>query len=240
MSSRDAILQAFLDGLWTAGDAVALRSVADRAARQLGFDWFAYLNLAETGPILISTYSRAWTDHYFARGYERIDPVVRGARARTALFAWDGGSAGAARGPEQRRLFSDAEDFGIRCGVTIPIRGAFGRFAALTFAGGRTDRDFAGLLEHSGDLLQLMGLYLHARAELALRERDVSRGPALSQREAECLAWAARGKTMVETGEIVGLRPRTIAFHLENARVKLDAANVTQAVAQAVRRRLIP
>lgn len=56
----------------------------------------------------------------------------------------------------------------------------------------------------------------------------------LSQRERECLRWAADGKTAWETGMILNLSERTVNFHLTNAQNKLQAANKIQAVARAV------
>lgn len=61
----------------------------------------------------------------------------------------------------------------------------------------------------------------------------------LSEREIETLTWAARGKTSAEIAEIVGLRKRTIDFHLDNARVKLGVATRVQAVVKAASTRLI-
>ncbi|TGQ76539.1 helix-turn-helix transcriptional regulator, partial [Mesorhizobium sp. M8A.F.Ca.ET.208.01.1.1] len=40
-------------------------------------------------------------------------------------------------------------------------------------------------------------------------------------REYECLRWAARGNSAWVTGRILGIKPRTIAFHLDNAKKKL-------------------
>jgi LuxR family transcriptional activator of conjugal transfer of Ti plasmids len=39
--------------------------------------------------------------------------------------------------------------------------------------------------------------------------------------------------------EILGITTRTVVFHLENARSKLSASTVTQAVAEAAQRGLI-
>jgi DNA-binding response OmpR family regulator len=61
----------------------------------------------------------------------------------------------------------------------------------------------------------------------------------LSDREVETLTWAARGKTSVEIAEIVGLRKRTIDFHIDNARTKLGVATRMQAVVKAASRGLI-
>jgi DNA-binding response OmpR family regulator len=61
----------------------------------------------------------------------------------------------------------------------------------------------------------------------------------MSDREVELLTWAARGKTSAEIAIIVGLAKRTIDFHLDNARIKLGAANRIEAAIKAVAGRLI-
>ena len=63
--------------------------------------------------------------------------------------------------------------------------------------------------------------------------------PHLSPREITCLQWIARGKTAWEIGEILSISRRTVVFHLENAKRKLDAVSLPQAVATALQDRLI-
>jgi len=63
---------------------------------------------------------------------------------------------------------------------------------------------------------------------------DTSPGSPLLGREIECLRWAAVGKTKWETGECLGISERTVKFHLDQARHKLNCLNVTQAVAKAL------
>jgi LuxR family transcriptional regulator, quorum-sensing system regulator BjaR1 len=53
------------------------------------------------------------------------------------------------------------------------------------------------------------------------------------------LAWTAAGKPAREIGEILGIAKRTVDSHAESALRKLGAANRTQAVALAIRQRLI-
>src|SRR5580704_10221143 len=62
---------------------------------------------------------------------------------------------------------------------------------------------------------------------------------ALNDREVEVLTWVARGKTSMEIAQILGLTKRTIDFHIDNARTKLDAATRTEAVIKAATGRLI-
>jgi LuxR family quorum-sensing system transcriptional regulator SinR len=63
---------------------------------------------------------------------------------------------------------------------------------------------------------------------------------ALTHRETEVLGWTAAGKSYWEIGTILGISERTVRFFMTNARRKLNVVSNTQAVAQAVRRDLIP
>jgi DNA-binding CsgD family transcriptional regulator len=56
----------------------------------------------------------------------------------------------------------------------------------------------------------------------------------LSSREIEALTWAAQGKTYHEIGLIMGVSFGTIKTHLDTARFKLGAVNLTHAVAIAI------
>jgi DNA-binding response OmpR family regulator len=55
----------------------------------------------------------------------------------------------------------------------------------------------------------------------------------LNKRETEVLAWAARGKTSVEIAQILDLTKRTVDFHADNARQKLNAATRMHAAVKA-------
>ena len=61
----------------------------------------------------------------------------------------------------------------------------------------------------------------------------------LTQREREVLWWAAQGKSAREIGEVLCIAKRTVDEHTHNAMRKLGAVNRTQAVAVALRERLI-
>jgi DNA-binding CsgD family transcriptional regulator len=61
----------------------------------------------------------------------------------------------------------------------------------------------------------------------------------LTPREREVLWWAAQGNPAREIGEILHIAKRTVDEHMHNAVRKLGAANRTQAVAIALRARLI-
>jgi DNA-binding CsgD family transcriptional regulator len=93
------------------------------------------------------------------------------------------------------------------------------------------DGDFT---ERDRDVLELLRPFL-----AALRERfDATFGGGLNRhgltdREAEILAWVARGKTNQEIAALLVVSPHTVRTHLENAFKKLRVHTRTAAVIRA-------
>ncbi|MBY0227613.1 MAG: LuxR C-terminal-related transcriptional regulator [Hyphomicrobium sp.] len=84
----------------------------------------------------------------------------------------------------------------------------------------------------------VLGSYFHSHM-LRLNGFDASRQMIVSARELDCLRWTAAGKTAWEASKILGISERTVRFHLNTAREKLNCSTTTQAVAKAVARRII-
>jgi LuxR family transcriptional activator of conjugal transfer of Ti plasmids len=242
MKMIDHAFQEFVDAIQTANDDASFERVATRVTQRLGFRWFAYLRMAEEKPTLISSYPKSWTSRYFNLKYQHLDPVVQRARREHDLFNWGGSAPKPSGTREQRRFFDEAMTFGITSGVTVPIRCGFGGMAAFTLASDERAGTQEGHLPESPDAIQLVGLYFHTHvaARLGAVFDQPDAGDVLTQRERQCLAWAARGKTVADTAILVGIAPRTVVFHLENARHKLGATSIAQCVAEALRRRLLP
>lgn len=53
----------------------------------------------------------------------------------------------------------------------------------------------------------------------------------LSPRELECLKWVLDGKSDTDIGEILGISPNTVHFHVERVKKKLGVRTRTQAAA---------
>ena len=78
------------------------------------------------------------------------------------------------------------------------------------------------------------------RARLAGRTARAGRmAVSLSEREAEALTWAARGKSSAEAAMLMGVTERTVNFHVENAMRKLGVGSRIQAALLAVRTGMI-
>jgi LuxR family transcriptional regulator, activator of conjugal transfer of Ti plasmids len=242
MKRKQQSFQEFVDAVQTADDVASSERVASRLMQRLGFRWFAYLRVDGDQSALISSYPKSWTGRYVDLRYQSVDPVIGRARVQCDLFCWSGDRGSARRTREQRRFFDEAKTFGIRSGITVPIRGGFGQMAAFTLATDESALLTERLADEYRHMLQPIGLYFHthAKAKLEPVTSFSATQATLSQRERQCLAWSARGKTADDIAVLVGISKRTVIFHLENARVKLGAISLTQCVAEAIRRGLLP
>ncbi|MBX9911165.1 MAG: LuxR family transcriptional regulator [Beijerinckiaceae bacterium] len=240
MKSVEMAYQELVDGLHSSSAEAEFGRVGQRVAESMGFRYFAYLGFGEADPVLISSYPKRWSEHYFAEGYQNVDPVVAFARGGRSTLQWTREVARQFPLRAQKRLFDDADEFGIRHGVSVAIAGGFNRFAAFTLAVDEVSSAHGRMVTEANDIVQLIGLtfHAHANAKLGLRSPPNDAVP-LTQRERECLTWAARGKSMEATAMIMGITPRAVKFHLDNARASLGADTLPQAVAIALRQRII-
>ena len=86
--------------------------------------------------------------------------------------------------------------------------------------------------------LRVLGSYFHEHI-LRLHGHQSDQQILLSARELDCLKWTAEGKTAWEASVILGITERTVRFHLNAAREKLQCTTTAQAVARAVKDNMI-
>jgi DNA-binding response OmpR family regulator len=86
---------------------------------------------------------------------------------------------------------------------------------------------------------EILAAIIQARLSRVARTAIWPRMVDLTDREAETLTWAARGKTSSEIATILGLTKRTVDFHIDNARLKLNATSRMHAAVKAAAGQLI-
>jgi DNA-binding response OmpR family regulator len=86
---------------------------------------------------------------------------------------------------------------------------------------------------------EILTSIINARLARVARTAMWRRMVDLTGREAETLTWAARGKTSSEIATIIGLTKRTVDFHIDNARLKLNATSRLHAAVKAAAGQLI-
>jgi len=122
----------------------------------------------------------------------------------------------------------------------MPLTTLAGEVAVLGLkAGGpKVDGEFDAAPTPSRSELAILGNYFHSHM-LRRNGIDSSEGLVVSARELDCLRWMAAGKSAWEASVILGISERTVRFHLNSAREKLDCTTTTQAVAKVVAQQLI-
>lgn len=212
-----------------------LRGVAVKITRDLGFQWFAYLRISGGNPELISSYPDALAQLYVKDRLSDADPIVRHARIARMPFFWGDSDEATCRLTPDDRFTQEAARHGIRNGLAIPVYVGYSKFAAMIFAEKTADRPTQSEIQTALAAIHLTAFQLHARFAMSPSRQNAATARLLTFRQRQCLTWSARGKTMSETGTILGISERTVLYHLQDARSRLGAQTITQAVVEAMR-----
>jgi len=173
-----------------------------------------------------------------------VSPIAAVCRVSTQPFAWNAAAIAAALDQTRRRSAIDwplTPLRGVFGGITVPIHLPRGRTGSVSWYSRDSAIDPVAVLGAFGDWIRVaahrfMDLVYSVRVEGG---SAASEPAPLSERELECLAWAAVGRTDTEIAALIHRSPPTARFHIDNAVRKLKARNRTQAVAIAAEMGLI-
>ena len=175
-----------------------------------------------------------WLKLYDNARYAEIDPIMR--RFRDSVKPFEHNEVDYDPGPRAVELKQRRRDFGFANGFCVPI---FGSTTRNGFVGYRIFKGLnPDLSAHKKRTFHLITLYAADRI-CSLRSAQSAPKPLLTNRQQEVLTWAAAGKSAWEMGEILMISARTVEEHAQQALQRLGAVNRTQAVAIAIRDRLI-
>ena len=224
-------------------DLIGKQGVFFRSLQTCGVEYFSYHVLKAGGstgrlPFVITNYPTSWLDHYKSSGYLDEDPVVSETMRRRTPFLWSEVLHPGELSRQQRDLMQQASDVGLRDGLTIPLTGAGSDMAAVSVVPG-TSADAAGQLARHRHVVHLLAMYFHEAAATSLIDQSMVSGSSrrqslLSPREKEVLEWTARGKSVWETASILKLSEKSVEFHTDGAKRKLQVFNRTHAVVKAL------
>ena len=234
-------------------DLVAAADCLIEVGRHIGMPHPAVIDDYSSDRLLTTEDGRAlasvlgWQADYFEKWLSKklylVSPIAAVCRVSTRPFAWDAATMAAAIEQTQRR----AVDWpltplhGFFGGITVPIHLPRGRTGSVSWYSREPNLDTRVVLAEFEFWIRVAGhrfmdLVYAIRAE---RAPPPSAHAPLSERELECLAWAAVGRTDAEIAALIYRSPTTARFHIDNAVRKLGARNRTQAVAMAAELGLI-
>lgn len=219
------------------GDENILKDALATFTEQIGFVGYAYLNIQPGRSLAISNYSQEWQSDYFERDYLAIDPVIRRAKSLKRAFTWSGKQESPPLAKAERSFFAHAADFGIRSGITVPIKAAYGSIALFTLASEKPAID----LDRDIDPVEAAGAVgqLHARFNLADPAPSIEEPMSLDPKGAAYLSWIAVGKTMEEAADLEGVKYNSVRVKIAETKKRFDVHTLSHLTAVAIRRKLI-
>jgi len=231
-------LFSLLDEITSAKSLKDVQEAATKCLESIGFDRFTHIGFnplsADPRAAEMSTFPIEWVQHYVDNKYVYIDPTVLMGRCSSLPFTSNDVNALKALSPLQKKVNFEAEDFGIRNYISVPIHGALNRFGLLVGVSTESDKEFRQDISRKKYELQLVGMGLNSTIHSLLDEDEGLPEIRLSQRETECLLWTARGKTAWEIGEILKIKDSTVNEYIQNASRKLGCHQKTLAVTRAI------
>jgi len=177
-------------------------------------------------------YSDRTVCHYMSQ--QRIDVDF----IKAAGFCPDAMSCEAQDRNRSASIFNEEVSPENQCTLTFPLQQRHGETAVFAIS---ADMKFAEWQEQKKILIRecrILANYFHSHI-LRINGHNSEHDILMSARELDCLKWTAAGKTAWEASVILGVSERTVRFHLNTAREKLNCATTTQAVAKAIVNQLI-
>lgn len=226
---------------------MSLAREIDLAGRQIGLPYIAVSAdisdpspmIGEDGRPLAETVFR-WVDpnltYWKDRAFALRAGIIRVVRVCGEPFYYHHGKMHSWRDVRalegvNQRIDPDAYgSYGVQGAIVAPVHSPMGVIGATVWATDDKDADIAALFEAHGARLYLLALkFLSAYRDAALPPTP----PELvefTRREAQCLKWAAAGKTDAEIATIMGVSAPTVRFHMTNASRKLGVSGRSQTI----------
>jgi LuxR family transcriptional regulator, quorum-sensing system regulator CciR len=233
------VLQDFVESAGRVTSMTDLRALLQEVCEELSFDFFAIVHHLRfgrptLGNVRLTNYPPAWIASFRQR--DRIaDPVLRAAERSPSGFRWDRLEALIDLSSEERSILRQAERHGIGEGFTVPNHVPGEAFGSCHFAV-RRGRPFPDRNIYAA---QAVGAFAFEAARRLIEERPESSerylAPApLTDRQRECLVFAARGKSDSVIAQLLNIRPRTVNEHIEAAKRRYCVATRSQLMIRAL------
>jgi DNA-binding CsgD family transcriptional regulator len=226
---------------------------------------FAAFNFVDAGrphlnkPFSFGTTSEKWELEYHSNLFVHVDPMISKARRTNTAFSWKMMELPQRTGkhkPKSHLLMEAAHNHGFTNGYVFPFHLADkqGRiYSTMTNLFWTDEACKLNLLlsqpqKYELDLLLLYwvqrvidvaGPKCWGQTQFDACHVENSKHTTLSDREREVLTWAGRGRTVMDTCDILKISDETVQSHIRNAVAKLGASNKTHAVAKAIHLALI-
>lgn len=199
---------------------------------QFGYAYVAcssHVDPLKPGPLAVSmcNYPLPWQQHYSQNNYAHIDAVFCRARSSALPFDWTELAGKLSR--EQRRMFDEAAEFGIRGGETLPLNvpNAIASSCSLVPGPERVD-------PHIRPAVHMVALYAFETALARMLGDRRPKTPLLPPRERQVVTLIGMNKGDEVIAEILGISVDTVRTYIKRAKDRYGVAGRTSLVIKAL------
>lgn len=222
----------------TVGSAEDLTVIMAAISVELGFQYFAlshHVDVATAGDaaIRLHNYPQRWADYYDENALGVSDPVHRASHVTSIGFPWSRMAAMIPLTPGDHHILALGRAQGVGDGFTVPAHVPGEACGSCSFAC-EVGRPLPQVML---PLAQLAGNFAFEAARRLWLGRGghlLYPGPALTDRQRDCILWVARGKSDWEISRILGISEETVARHIKQACARYGVNKRTLLVIRAL------
>ena len=208
------------------GEEELAQAIGDVAA-DLGFHYFALTHHVDvrrsSDAIRLHNYPDGWAEWFDDQSLGPSDPVHRASHLTSVGFAWSSLPEMIPLTARDRAILDAARLRGIGEGFTVPAHVPGEAHGSCSFACAAGEP----FHEENLPLLQLVGAFAFEAARRLRRPRPSGPPVRLTDRQRECVLWAACGKSDWEITQILGISHETVIEHLKHARERYGVGKRT-------------
>ena len=238
-------LNGFIDALSSVDSVEEIHDICSKFCHFSEFEHFIYgarmpTSLTQPSFIYVSGYPEKWREHYLENNYLCIDPVVAHCARSSLPLNWSEVAPLEKKDKVVRAFMAEVRAHDLKSGISFPVHTACGESAMFSLASSDDHKQARARIDAMSPNAVLFTAHLHEAVRKVFTKAPLSVSQIkLTDREKQCLLWAAEGKTTWETARILNISERTVIFHVQNAAEKLNVVNRQQAIARAISTGLI-
>lgn len=237
--TRFDVVQDFVEEAARIDNIGGLRKAIDACSRELGFEFFAIVHhirfgRPSTDKVRLTNYPIEWVGQLRERP-NFPEPVLKAAERTSIGFLWSRLHEHVPIGERERDYMVRAAEHGLGEGFTVPNHVPGEALGSCHFAVRRPQ----DLPQQNLPAVQALGCFAFEAARRILQHNaqgsDEYIGVApLTDRQRDCVLYAARGKSDSVIAQLLDIRPKTVNEHIEAAKRRYLVATRTQLIIRAL------
>ncbi len=218
-----------------------LKAEFNKILNQIGIHSFAYMEISQCeniSPKIISNFSQGWLERYVECSYESIDKTVELCGVSSGPFSWENTRRIILQDDTQKTYWAEANLFNLKEGITVPIEN-LKKITGFGYALDKSEDSNLWLNEFQSTITILSAVFHQQLNRLTETSNSIDVLSRITARELECAQWLSAGLTAINVAKKMKITERTVRFHLNQLKYKLNVKTKEEVLTLLAFHRLI-